>query len=254
MSITLTKVRLPMRRKDVLRRMRLIDTLHQNIHRKLTLISAPAGYGKSALLLDFAVDIDDIVDASVCWYSVSPEDIALLPFVEHIIVSFQQHFPDFGVQLLESLQKPGSNPDAQSLAGELINEMVLQIDDFCVFMLDDYHLAGETEPIILFIKSLLRDLPDQVRFIITGRADFGIPTASLYARDDLKVINAGDLRFRADEIQQLVRQNCRVKLEDELANELATRADGWIVGILMAVHTLQHGTLPSFSGRARPVV
>ena len=248
MSITLTKVRLPKRRKDILRRVRLIDALHQNIHRKLTLISAPAGYGKSSLLFDFAEDIDAAVDASVCWYSILPEDIALLPFVEHIIVAFQQRFPDFGTQLLDALQQPGSEPDALSLAGEVINEMVLHIDDFCVFMLDDYHLAGETAPIVILVEALLRDLPDQVRFIIAGRAEFGIPTAALYVRDDLSVINAGDLRFRADEIQQLVRQNYRVKLADEQADELATRADGWIVAILMAVHTLQHGALPSFSG------
>ena len=172
MSITLTKVRLPKRRKDILRRVRLIDALHQNIHRKLTFISAPAGYGKSSLLFDFAVDIDAVVDASVCWYSILPADIALLPFAEHIIVAFQQRFPDFGVQLLDTLQQTGSDLDALSLAGELINEMVLHIDDFCVFMLDDYHLAGETASIVMLIEALGEDtLQDRKAQEWTGDLD-----------------------------------------------------------------------------------
>ena len=93
MTILLTKVRPPQRRKDVLRRVRLIDILHQNLHRKLTFVSAPAGYGKTTLLVDFADD----VDAMVFWYRISPEDNDLVQFVQHLVAAFQQQNPKFGL-------------------------------------------------------------------------------------------------------------------------------------------------------------
>lgn len=77
MEILLTKVRVPHRRKDTLRRVRLIDFLHQNTLRKLTFVSAPAGFGKTTLLSDFASD----VAAKVCWYQISAEDNDLIPFL-----------------------------------------------------------------------------------------------------------------------------------------------------------------------------
>ena len=98
MSITLTKIRLPQRSKDVLRRVRLIDALHQNLHRKLTFVSAPAGYGKTTLLVDFASD----VDAVVCWYSIGAEDYDLVPFFQHVVAAFQQKYPDFGRAISEA--------------------------------------------------------------------------------------------------------------------------------------------------------
>src|SRR3972149_7257713 len=106
MTILLTKVRAPQRRKDVLRRVRLIDVLHQNLHRKLTFVSAPAGYGKTTLLVDFAAD----VDAIVCWYRISPEDNDLVQFVAHLIASFQQKVPKFGKTVEEKLHSTGGAP------------------------------------------------------------------------------------------------------------------------------------------------
>src|SRR5690606_19775225 len=126
MTIVLTKVRAPQRRKDVLRRVRLVDTLHQNLHRKLTFVSAPAGYGKTTLLVDFAAD----VDAHVCWYRIGPEDGDLVQFAQHIVAAFQQEFPGFGKALEERLNTPGARPDAPSIATEIINAVQEQVPDF----------------------------------------------------------------------------------------------------------------------------
>src|SRR5690606_3521183 len=181
MTILLTKVRAPQRRKDVLRRVRLIDRLHQNLHRKLTFVSAPAGYGKTTLLVDFASD----VDAHVCWYRISPEDGDLVQFAQHIVASFQQQFPGFGITLQQRLDNPGASPDAPSIATELINAIQEQVPDFSVLVLDDYHLAGENQQIVDFLESLLEHLPDHLRILIGSRSVYGIPAASLYIRDEL---------------------------------------------------------------------
>ena len=244
MTILLTKVRPPQRRKDVLRRVRLIDILHQNLHRKLTFVSAPAGYGKTTLLVDFAAD----VDATVLWYRISPDDSDLVLFVQHIVASFQQQLPQFGSALVEKLSSPGGNPDAATLAVDLINEVEEKVEDFSLLVLDDYHLAGENQQIVDFIENLLENLPDRLRILIGSRSVYGIPTANLYIRDELVTISADELRFRADELQKLVLQNHRVRLSDEQAQEFAMRADGWIIAILLALRTMENGVLPELSG------
>lgn len=249
MTILLTKVRAPQRRKDVLRRVRLVDTLHQNLHRKLTFVSAPAGYGKTTLLIDFADDID----AKVCWYRIGPEDSDLVQFVQHIVASFQHRYPGFGLALAARLDSPGNAPDPASLAIELINEVERQVVDFTVLVLDDYHLAGENQQIVDLLESMLENLPDQLRILIGSRSVYGIPTASLYIRDELVTISADELRFRADELQKLVLQNYRMRLSQEEAEELAKRADGWIIAILLAVRALENGNMPKFSGAMEQV-
>ncbi|MEX2161770.1 MAG: BTAD domain-containing putative transcriptional regulator [Anaerolineales bacterium] len=249
MAILLTKVRPPQRRKDVLRRVRLIDILHQNLHRKLTFVSAPAGYGKTTLLVDFAAD----VDAIVCWYRISPEDNDLVQFVGHLVASFQQQVPQFGLDLQEKLNSAGGAPDAATLAVDFINEVEQKVGDFSLLVLDDYHLAGENQQIVDFVENFLEHLPDRLRILIGSRSVYGIPTANLYIRDELVTISADELRFRADELQKLVLQNYRIRLTDEQADEFAKRADGWIIAILLALRTMENGMLPRLSGGIQQV-
>lgn len=249
MTILLTKVRPPQRRKDVLRRVRLVDTLHQNLHRKLTFVSAPAGYGKTTLLVDFAAD----VDALVCWYRIGPEDGDLVQFVRHLVASFQQQVPHFGKTIEENLTAPGAAADAATLAAELINEVEEQVEDFCLLILDDYHLAGENQQIVDFIENLLEHLPDHLRILIGSRSVYGIPTANLYIREELITISADELRFRPEELQKLVLQNYRMRLSNEQAEEFAKRADGWIIAILLAVRAMDEGGLPKFTGAIEQV-
>jgi len=241
MSILITKVSLPERRKDVLRRARLIDALHQNLHRKLIFVSAPAGYGKTTLLVDFASD----VNAVVCWYRISLEDTDLISFAQHLVAAFRQEFPQFGDGFIDTFSTSGTISPL-IIATEFINEIVVHIDDYCVLMLDDYHLVGENQIIVDFIEILLEHLPDQVRVIIASRSIYGVPSTTLYVRDELATLGAQDLRFRADELQALVRQNHSFKLSDEQAADLALRSDGWIVAIMLAIRTMKHDKLPKF--------
>src|SRR3990170_4995951 len=244
MTILLTKVRPPQRRKDILRRVRLVDALHQNLQRKLTFVSAPAGYGKTTLLVDFAND----VDAIVFWYRIGAEDNDLVQFVLHLVASFQQKVPKFGEAIEERLTTMGSAPDAPSLAVDFINEIEQKVEDFSLLILDDYHLAGENQQIVDFVENLLEHLPDRLRILIGSRSVYGIPTASLYVRDELVTISADELRFRPEELQKLVLQNYRMRLSDEQAEEFSKRADGWIVAILLALRTMENGVLPTLSG------
>lgn len=242
-QINLSKVLLPKRRIDLLRRVRLLDKLHQNIDRKLTYISAPAGYGKTSLVLDLADD----VDFPVCWYHITRGDEDLTQFASYIVASFQQQFPDFGHSITHLLQSPGT-PDPHSLTIEITNEIITKIDDFCILVLDDYHIVGEKLPVVDFVEIFLDHLPDNLRFIIASRNEFGIPAAKLYIWNELSTISEDDLRFRAIEIQNLIKQNFHKAISSAQAEDLAKRSDGWIVAILLAIRSLNYGLTPPFSG------
>lgn len=242
MSIVLTKIKIPQQRKDILRRQRLIDLLHQNIFRKLIFVSAPAGYGKTTLLAEFAHDID----ANVFWYRVDRDDVDIVPFVIHFILSFQQTFPEFGKEILPLLEAGGSNLDPNGLGVELVNEMVRHVNDFCVLFLDDYHLVGERQAIVDMVETILTYLPDQVRVVIASRSVFGIPSANLYLRNDLATISAEELKFRTDELKALVSTHSPYEIPEEQLEEMAKRSDGWIIAILLAIRALEQGVRPQF--------
>ncbi|HLF03067.1 MAG TPA: hypothetical protein VI547_13885, partial [Anaerolineales bacterium] len=245
MSVLLTRVHLPQRRKDLLRRVRLLDVLHRNLHRKLIFLSAPAGYGKTALLLDFAADLD----ARVCWYTVGPDHANLSTFAQHLIAAFQQRFANFGeTGPLKSLLDAADQLEPDSLAAELVNEIVTHVTDFCIVMIDDFQFVGETPIITEFIEVLLEHLPDRVRLIIAGRSVYGIPAGPLYLQDHLATIGMSDLRFRPDELQALVRQNFHISVPVEQAAHLAALADGWAIALMIAARAIERGVTPKISG------
>ncbi len=231
-SINLSKVMLPKRRKDFLRRARLIDQIHQNMERKLTFISAPAGYGKTSLLVDFALD----VEAEICWYHITAGDEDLRQFARYLIAAFRQTFKGFGEELETSFLRSGDTLEPKHLGIAILNEIIATVDDFCLLFLDDYHVVGECLPIVEFVETLLEHLPDQLRLVIASRSEYGIPTTKLYVRNHLSILGKEALRFEATEIMELVRLNFHDTLPLERAEQLAARSDGWVVAIHLSLH------------------
>jgi ATP/maltotriose-dependent transcriptional regulator MalT/DNA-binding SARP family transcriptional activator len=240
MDLVYSKILVPYRRKDILRRQRLVDKLHQNIDRKLIFISAPLGFGKTTLLIDFANDID----AHVCWYKIERDDIDLLPFTTYLVASIQQQFPEFGRELFDSLQNGEVRQDPVGLGIEISNEMVRHVTDFCVLCLDDFHLVGEQQPIVDLFETLFTYLPDQVRLVIASRSVFGVPTTHLLSSNDLATLGAIDLRFLPEELKQLTQIQPITQVSAYELDELASRSDGWILSFLLSLRALEQGGQP----------
>lgn len=195
-------------------------------------------------MLDFATEID----ATVCWYQVTAGDEDIKQFGRYMVAAFRQKFKHFGEEVERLLNAPGSTLSPQSLATALLNEMIQAVDDFCVLFLDDFHVVGETQPVVDLMEVLLEHLPEQVRLVVASRSVYGIPTPRLYVRNQLATINVDDLRFQPDEIVTLVRQKHHFSLPLERAEEFAARSDGWIVAILLAVRSLSSGRLFRLEG------
>jgi LuxR family transcriptional regulator, maltose regulon positive regulatory protein len=247
--IAITTIRKPQRRPKTVRRPRLLDLIHQNVQRKLTFVCAPAGYGKTTLLVDFSED----TDARVAWCRLGPEDGNLAYFFQHLILSLREAYPKFG-DALESIsfQEAASSPRA--LAIELVNEIAASISDFTLLVLDDYHAVSEALTIVGFVEQLLELLPDQLRVIIGSRSIYGIPTASLFVNEELAALGADDLRFRVDEVKDLARRRFRLRLTDAQATEITSQSEGWITSILLAMQDWKPSiVIPKLAGAREQV-
>ncbi|MGD8491619.1 MAG: tetratricopeptide repeat protein, partial [Anaerolineae bacterium] len=226
-----TKIRIPRRRRDLLPRARLVDFIHAHLDRKLILISAPAGYGKTSLLTDFAQD----TDLPVCWYTLDTFDQDLHVFLEHFIAAIARRFPEFGqrsLAILRSTPNPGQN--LYPLVGTLVQEIYDEIPEYFVLVLDDHHAVEEQEPINEFLDLFATYVDENCHLIIASRTLPALPNLSLLvARRQAAGLSIDELRFTPEEVQALALQNHDLSLTLEQAKLLTEHTGGWITGLML---------------------
>lgn len=238
--LIITQILTPKKRPDLLHRPRLVDFIHEHIDRKLLLISASPGYGKTSLLIDYAHD----TDLPVCWLSMVESARDPRVFLDYLIAAINHHFPTFGENSRNLLQASETLSDPTLFVGTLVNEIYEKIPDYFVVVIDDYHLIDESRTVNQILDTLIQHLPENCHFIISSRT---IPVltprglALLTARQQLAGLGVKDLRFTPEEIQALFWQNYGQRLSDTAAQELAEKSEGWITGILLTTHTMWKG-------------
>lgn len=222
-----TKIIPPKRPGGVLRRPRLIDYLHENLERKLLLVTAPAGYGKTTLLIDFAAE----VDVAVCWFTLDDADRDPAVFLAHMAASLRQRFPAYGQRSQQLIEHgPGS---MRAAAAALVADMVSDIPEYFVLILDDWHLVSDEAAIRELIDYLLRYLPEHAHLIVAGRTILRGPLVRLAAQGAVAGLGADDLRFSGEEVRQVLMNRYRLDVPLEQAARLADEAEGWITAILL---------------------
>jgi LuxR family maltose regulon positive regulatory protein len=226
-----SNLRIPKRNPKTLRRPRLLDQLHNNAHRKLTFVCAPAGYGKTTLLIDFVED----VDGAIFWYRITDQDTSLGTFFENLVASFQGHVSKFGVDTAGLDLASGVAP--RSLAIAFTNAVDQTVGEYGFLILDDYHIVSDNPEIVEFMDYLLEYLPDQLRVVIGSRSVYGIPTAQLYIQEQLAVIGTTELAFRPEELQDLCKQYYQINLTEQQTRRIIEESEGWIVAILLALRS-----------------
>lgn len=231
----MTKFLLPRRREDLLTRQRLLDQLYEMIDYKVVMISAPAGYGKTTLLVDFAADLEH----PVCWFALDAGDRDPRVFLEHLVLSLQRRFPQFGERTHRALDATTDLRDgALGVVRIMVNEIVETIPRWFVVVLDDYHVLGDAPEIGAILSNLLAYQSDQCLTFITSRAVPDLPLIiRLVARGGVGGIGQAELRFRPSEVQALFAQNYGVTLGEAEATELVERSEGWITGLLLTATT-----------------
>ena len=231
MEILTTKLYIPSVRQKVVRRPRLITRLNEGLHCKLTLISAPAGFGKTTLVSNWFTTFE----YPVAWLSLDEADSDLTRFFSYIVASLQTIFPELGSTISTQLHSP--QPPIESILTALLNEIATIANKF-LLVLDDYHMI-DSEPIDNALAFLLTHLPPQMHLVITTREDPNLPLARLRVRNQLTELRVVDLRFTLAEVAEFLNQTMNLTLSSKDIAALETRTEGWIAGLQLAAISMQ---------------
>src|SRR5215203_6084663 len=232
LPLLVTKLYVPPPRPGVVPRPHLIARLDEGLHRKLTLISAPAGFGKTTLVSEWVAT----GGRPTAWMSLDEADRDPPRFLSYLIAALRTVAPDIGEGLLDVLQSSQS-PPAESILTSLVNE-IAALPHPLVLVLDDYHVI-DAEPIDRALTFLLEHLPPQLHLVITTREDPRLPLPRLRARDQLTEVRAAGLRFTVDEAAAFFNEAMGLDLSDGDVAALETRTEGWIAGLQLAALSLR---------------
>ena len=252
MPLLATKISIPPVREKRVLRPRLIARLEAGLSRKLTLVSSPAGFGKTTLLSEFAADCD----VPVAWFSIDMDDNDPTRFLAYVIGALDSIERGFGDSLLPMPQTPKPEP-LEPLLTVMINAIAEEFPPH-VLVLDDYHLIEEAT-IHQAMAYLLEHQPEQMHTMIATRADPDLPLSRLRARDQLLEIREKDLRFTDHETAEFLTGVMGLELGKEQLSTMEKRTEGWAVGLQLAALSLQEQAdqedfLKSFAGSSRYIL
>jgi len=230
--ISKTKIIVPHRRPEILSRPRLLESMKALLVNKLVLLSAPAGYGKTSLLIDLAQS----AEMKVCWLSLDLLDRNPQRFIAYLIASLVERFPGVGevsktiLNQLKSIEK-----DSESLLVTLTNELYERVDEDYLIVLDDYHLLDESPLISTLLNRFIQLVDENCHVLISSRTLPDLDDVTLMvAREQVAGLSHAELAFLPREVQALYAQNRHEHLSDEMADEIVHRTGGWITGMVLS--------------------
>jgi LuxR family maltose regulon positive regulatory protein len=255
-----TKLYIPPVRPDIVPRPRLVQRLNAGLHRSLTLISAPAGFGKTTLVSTWlhqlrgewtglsAASQPPAPPARAAWLSLDEGDNDPARWLSHLVAALQTVQSDLGATALAALQSP-QPPPLEGILATLINDVAALhgrgdgVEDVSpvrslVLVLDDYHLIT-AQRVHDGLTFLLDHLPPNLHLVIVTRADPPLPIPRLRGRGQLTELRQSDLRFTSAEAADFLNARVGLNLSPEDIAALETRTEGWIAGLQMAALALQ---------------
>ncbi|MBN1145888.1 MAG: tetratricopeptide repeat protein, partial [Anaerolineales bacterium] len=235
-----TKLFVPAPRSNLVSRPRLVATLNASLAVKLTLVSAPAGFGKSTLLSEWAASCG----RPVAWLALDEGDNDPMRFMAYFTAALQT----INARIGQGTPRPPAIEDAMT---ELVNEIAhllgeatpgspraARLESGLVLILDDYH-AINARPIHEALIPLIDHMPPGMHLVIAARSDPPLPIPRLRARGEMVELRQSDLRFTAEEAAEFLNRVMSLELSAEDVAALASRTEGWIAGLQMAALSMQ---------------
>ena len=247
-----TKLFIPRTQGNLVPRPRLVEQLSSGLDKELTLIAAPAGFGKTTLVVDWLKQIN----LPTAWLSLDEADNDPHRFLAYLAAALQQVDEEIGAPLRSALQSP-QPPAIEKVLTALLNELAARTDPL-ILVLDDYHLLTEAG-ILGVMEFLLHHQPPQLHLVLITREDPDLPLARLRARDQLVEVRAMDLRFTQDETDAFLHGVMGLKLSTQEVAALEDRTEGWVVGLKLAALSMQKqddlkSFIADFSGSHRHIL
>jgi LuxR family maltose regulon positive regulatory protein len=248
-----TKLHVPRPSSQLVSRARLVERLQQGLTRPLTLVSAPAGFGKTTVLAQWGVKSG----VPVAWLSLEADDNDPTRFLSYLIAALQTLDAQLGTTTLALLRTPRP-PSPEAVLAVLISEVTGCGAREFALVLDDYHLIT-AESIHRGMTFLLEHLPSQMHLVLATRTDPPLPLARLRAQGQLCEVRAADLRFGGAEVDAFLQSVMGLDLEASDIATLESRTEGWIAGLQLAALSLQGRSdvssfLAAFNGSHRYVL
>lgn len=237
-----TKLHRPRLTRDLVPRPRLLEQLSKSLDNPLTLICAPAGFGKTTLVSDWIQSLTPGAEGSAsavstAWLSLDESDSDLLVFLRYFVSALRTHFPGAGAEILRLLYGPQVTA-TDVLAITLSNELAVLPGSF-IMVLDDYHsLQGEA--VHALFNELVRHWPAPLHLVLISRHNPPLPLARLRAQGVLNEIRSSELRFIQEETNAYLSRVLELPLSRPEIALLVQRAEGWIGGLQLAALSLQH--------------
>jgi ATP/maltotriose-dependent transcriptional regulator MalT len=259
-----TKLFAPTRRAQFVARPRIAEHLDATLDagHRLTLVSAPPGFGKTTLLSDWLIDLDQRQrQTGVGWLSLDGGDNDLTRFLAHLLAALQSAELDVDAAVLESLSTAPAADALTQILNDVSGTGERQPEKRWIVILDDYHAieASEVHDAVTF---LLDHLPDQLHLVMATRSDPPLPLARLRSRGQLNEVRAADLRFTRSEAREFLNQVMGLELTATDVDALENRTEGWIAGLQLAALSLRGiadrdqvtGFISAFTGSNRFVI
>jgi LuxR family transcriptional regulator, maltose regulon positive regulatory protein len=255
-SLVSTKLRPSQGRPKLVARPQLTAMLERESGRKLTLISAPAGFGKTTLLVDWLRGRED-GDQSVAWVSLDEGDNDPVRFLTYLVAALRRTVGEgFGEGVLAALRSP-EPPRMEAVLGAFVNEL----DDLpgeVAVVLDDYHVI-DSEAVHGVASFLLEHLPPNVHLVISSRIDPPLQLSRLRTRNQMTELDAAHLTFTSEEAASFLNTVMGLELSAEDVAMLEERTEGWIAGLQLAALSMRDrkdvpGFIKAFSGSHRDVL
>ncbi len=231
-SILATKIAIPKSRPQIVPRERLIVRLNEGLESKLTLISAPAGFGKTTLASAWARTLAP----NAAWLSLDESDDDIIRFLTYVVAALQTVDESIGAEAIEGLRYHHFSA-VEELLISILNQICERSQPFVLF-LDDYHLIT-TPAIHEMVFYLLDHMPAHMHIVIISRADPSLPISRLRARAELHELRQADLQFTPEEAADFFRQVMALSLEGAEVQALHARTEGWAAGLQLAALSLR---------------
>ena len=246
--VSRTKIVIPTLRPEILHRRRLLELFDNLLDRKLIIIAAPAGYGKTSLLADFAGQSE----IPICWLSLDALDQDPQRFCAYLIAALEQRFPKFGKQSKAGLRSMVSlEQDMERMLSTLVHEIDGQIDQHFALVVDDYQFVDSVPDIRNLFSRFIYLVGENCHIILSSRRVPALPDITLMvARQQVGGFDLEELAFRPNEIRSLFEMTYGITLDDRLVEGLMQQTEGWITGLHLSASSVT-SNLPDLTRAAR---
>ena len=228
----LTKLHIPSPGANIVHRHILIEKLNTGLDKKLILVSAPAGFGKTTLICDWIAHNQ----VPAIWVSLDKRDNEHSEFLRYLIAGFQTIGSELGKSAAHLLQAP-QQPEAESILSLVLND-VLHFGDNMILILDDFH-AIQSREIIEIMKFLIDHLPPNLHLVVSTRSDPPLSISRLRSQNELVELRSSDLSFNVNDSHTFLNKKLKLDLSIEDIKLLKTKTEGWIAGLQLSAISMQ---------------